>query len=47
LVEGDATGGTIEFYMWCVTVQNVIMQVTLFDAAGNSSAPVDFGFSCS
>jgi len=46
LAEGDATGGTVEFYLWCVTVQNVIMRVTLFDAAGNSSAPVDFGFSC-
>jgi hypothetical protein len=46
LVEGDATGGTVEFYMWCVTVQDVTLQVTLFDAAGNSSAPVDFGFSC-
>jgi hypothetical protein len=46
LAEGDATGGTVEFYTWCVTVQNVAMRVTLFDAAGNSSAPVDFGFSC-
>ena len=46
LVEGDATDGTVEFYLWCVTVQKVAMQVTLFDAAENSSAPVNFAFSC-
>jgi hypothetical protein len=46
LAEGDATGGTVEFYLWCVTVQNVAMRVTLFDAVENRSAPVDFGFSC-
>jgi hypothetical protein len=46
LAEGDARGGTVEFYLWCVTAQDVTLQVTLFDAAGNSSAPVDFGFSC-
>jgi hypothetical protein len=27
-------------------VQDVTLRVTLFDAAGNSSTPVDFGFSC-
>jgi hypothetical protein len=46
LARGDATDGTFEFYMWCSAVQNVTMRVTLFDAAGNSSAPVDFGFNC-
>jgi len=46
LIEGDATDGTIGFHIWCSTVQDVTMRVTLFDAAGQSSAPVDFSFSC-
>jgi len=46
LVEGDARDGTFGFHTWCSTAQNVTLRVTLFDAAGNSSAPVDFSFSC-
>lgn len=46
LVEGDVRDGTFGFHMWCGTAQNVTLRVTLFDAAGNSSAPVDFSFSC-
>ena len=46
LVEGDAIDGTFGFHMWCSTVQNVTMRVTLFDTAGHSSTFVDFGFSC-
>ena len=46
LVEGDARDGALGFYIFCGTVQSVTVRVTLFDAAGNSSAPVDFGFSC-
>jgi len=46
LIEGDTTAGTVGFYMWCNTVQDVSMRVTLFDAAGHSSNAIDFGFSC-
>jgi len=46
LVEGDARDGTFGFHMWCGTVQDVTLRVTLFDAAGNSSVAVDFAFSC-
>jgi hypothetical protein len=46
LAEGDATGGTFGFHIWCGMAQTVSLRVTLLDAAGNSSAPVDFGFSC-
>ena len=46
LIEGDARDGTFGFHTWCGTAQNVTLRVTLFDAAGNSSAPVDFSFSC-
>ena len=46
LDEGQTRDGTFGFHMWCSTVQNVTLRVTLFDAAGNSSAPVNFSFSC-
>lgn len=46
LFEGDTTEGTFGFYMWCSAAQDVTLRVTLFDAAGNSSDPVDFSFSC-
>jgi hypothetical protein len=32
--------------MWCNTAQSVTLRVTLFDAAGNNSVPVDFSFNC-
>lgn len=46
LVEGDVRDGTFKFRMWCTVVQEVSMRVTLLDAAGNSSAPVDLRFRC-
>jgi hypothetical protein len=46
LVEGDALDGAFTFNMRCGTVQQVTLRVTLHDTAGNSSAPVDFGFNC-
>jgi hypothetical protein len=46
LVEGNARDGAFKFHIWCTTVQSVTMRVTLSDAAGNSSAPVDVGFRC-
>jgi hypothetical protein len=46
LKEGDATDGTIGFYIYCGTAQQVTFRVTLYDAAQNSSLPVDFSFKC-
>jgi hypothetical protein len=46
LIEGDATEGVFSFHTWSNVVQEVTLRVTLYDAAGNSSAPVDFSFSC-
>jgi hypothetical protein len=46
LVEGDATDGAFTFNIQCETAQQVTLRVTLHDTAGNSSAPVDFSFSC-
>lgn len=46
LVEGNATGGAFRFRIRCMTPQQVTLRVTLYDTAGNSSAPVDFSFSC-
>ena len=46
LIEGDATDGTFNFYIRCGIAQEVTLQVTLYDAAGNGSTPVDFGFRC-
>jgi len=46
LVEGDATEGVFGFHTWSETVQQVTLRVTLYDAAGNSSTPVDFTFNC-
>jgi oligopeptide transport system substrate-binding protein len=45
-VEGDPREGAFSFHTWCTVVQDVTMRVTLYDAAGNSSPPVDFSFSC-
>ncbi len=46
LVSGSAREGVFRFYVWTETVQQVTLRVTLRDAAGNSSAPVDFSFDC-
>ena len=46
LFEGDVTDGVFGFQTWSTLVQEVTLRVTLYDAAGNSSAPVDFSFSC-
>jgi PKD repeat protein len=46
IVEGGVEVGVFLFNMHCNAVQDVTMRVTLYDAAGNSSPPVDFGFSC-
>ena len=46
LVEGDARDGTFKFHTWCGIAQDVTLRVTLVDAAGNRSGPVDFSFSC-
>jgi len=46
LIEGDATDGVFSFHTWSNVVQQVTLRVTLYDAARNSSAPVDFSFSC-
>jgi len=46
LKEGEATDGTIGFYIYCGTAQQVTLRVTLYDAAQNSSSPVDFSFKC-
>jgi hypothetical protein len=44
LDEGDATDGVFLFNIWCERVQRVTLRVTLYDASGHSSAPVDFEF---
>jgi len=44
LIEGDATEGVFSFHTWSNVVQQVTLRVTLYDDAGNSSAPVDFSF---
>lgn len=46
IVEGNVEQGVSLFNMHCNIVQNVTMRVTLYDAAGNSSPPLDFSFSC-
>lgn len=46
LVEGTALDGAFTFNIRCGIAQQVTLRVTLHDTAGNSSAPVDFGFSC-
>ncbi len=46
LVEGNATDGAFTFNIKCGTAQPVTLRVTLYDTAGNSSAPVDFSFNC-
>lgn len=46
LVQGDAANGVFAFNVWSRTVQQVTLRVRLWDAAGQSSAPVDFTFSC-
>jgi len=46
VVEGDATDGVFAFHIWCNIDQTVTLRTTLHDEAGNSSAPVDFSFSC-
>jgi peptide/nickel transport system substrate-binding protein len=46
LVSGTASDGVFQFYLWSETVQQVTLEVTLLDAAGNRSAPVQFTFDC-
>jgi hypothetical protein len=46
LVSGTARDGTFQFHVWSETVQQVTLRVTLWDAAGNKSAPVEFTFEC-
>ncbi len=46
LAAGDALDGVFTFNMQCGVAQQVILQVTLHDTAGNSSTPVDFDFNC-
>jgi len=46
LAEGDTRQGVFGFNTWCTIAQDVTLRVTLTDGAGNSSAPVDFSFSC-
>jgi hypothetical protein len=46
LVGGETRDGAFTFNIWCATVQRVEMRVTLSDEAGNSSASVNFSFSC-
>jgi len=46
LVEGNATDGAFTFNIQCGTAQQVTLRVTLHDTAENSSAPVDFSFTC-
>jgi hypothetical protein len=43
---GDATDGAFLFNIWCERVQRVTLRVTLSDASGNRSVPVDLRFSC-
>jgi len=46
VAEGDFYRGRSNFNMYCTIVQDVTMRVTLYDASGNSSHPVDFTFGC-
>ncbi|MDY7039413.1 MAG: FecR family protein [Chloroflexota bacterium] len=46
VIEGDVTDGVFAFYIWCNIDQTVTLRTTLSDEAGNSSAPVDFSFTC-
>jgi hypothetical protein len=44
LIEGDPAEGVFSFHTWSNVVQQVTLRITLYDAAGNSSAPVPFSF---
>jgi hypothetical protein len=43
---GTPTDGKCRFQIWCYRKQEATMRVTLIDAAGNSSNPVEFEFEC-
>lgn len=46
LEEGSPTNGVFSFNVWSKTAQQVTLRVTLHDAEGKKSAPVDFTFNC-
>lgn len=45
-LQGTPTEGRYRMQFWCYNDQQITMRVTLVDAAGNSSNPMDFSFEC-
>ena len=46
LNSGDWFDGSLKIYLWCEGNQNVTLQATIHDHAGNTSNPVTFSFTC-
>lgn len=46
LMSGNVTSGVFRFSIRCGTPQQVRLRATLYDTAGNSTTPTEFGFTC-
>jgi hypothetical protein len=46
LDSGNWDGGAIKIYTWCDGQQDVTLEATLYDLAGNKSNPWRFSFTC-
>ncbi|MFN2145573.1 MAG: hypothetical protein ACK2T7_09480, partial [Anaerolineales bacterium] len=46
LDSGTWTDGALKIYLWCEGAQDVTLEATIVDLAGNKSNPMTFSFTC-